>query len=63
MELKNKKLTNDEFYTIRKEILNHWPTGAEVDFEEAVAYHKQIPDSRQFAKVLLKAKKDKVTLK
>lgn len=48
MELKNKKLTNDEFYTIRKEILNHWPTGAEVDFEEAVEAHKQIPDSRQF---------------
>ncbi len=62
MELKNKKLSNDEFHTIRKEILNHWPTGAEVNFEEAVEYHKQIPDNRQFAKVLLKAKKDKVTL-
>ena len=31
MELQNKKLTNDEFYTIQKEILTQWPTGADVD--------------------------------
>ena len=29
MELKNKKLTNDEFYSIQKEILTQWPTGAD----------------------------------
>ena len=36
MELQNKRLSNDEFYGIQKEILNQWPTGADVNFEEAV---------------------------
>ena len=34
MELQNKKLTNDEFYAIQKEILTQWPTGADVDFRK-----------------------------
>ena len=62
MELKNKKWTEELFNNTRKEILTDWPTGADVDFEEAVAYHQQIPDNKQFAKKMVQAKKDGVTL-
>lgn len=62
MELKNKKWTHDEFNAIRKEVLTHWPTGSEVNFEEAVKYHESIPAKRQFAKRLVKAKNSGETL-
>ena len=62
MELQNKKLTNDEFYGIQKEILNQWPTGADVDFDEAVEFHKNLPEHKNFGKKLIKAKNDGKTL-
>jgi methylaspartate mutase epsilon subunit len=62
MELRNKRWTNDEFFEIRKEVLNQWPTGKEVDLEEAIEYNKQIPDSKNFAKKLIKAKEEGITL-
>ena len=57
MELKNKKWTLDEFYKVRQEVLNQWPTGAQVNLEEAVKFHQTIPAARQFAKRLVRAKK------
>ena len=62
MELKNKKWTDDAFMEMRKEVLNQWPTGKEVDFDEAVKYHETIPEHRQFARKMVKAKKDGITL-
>lgn len=62
MDLKNKKLTEDEFFDIRKEVLTHWPTGSEVDLQEAVDYLKKVPDEKNFAKKLRKAKEEGVTL-
>ncbi|MBP2636333.1 MAG: glmE [Firmicutes bacterium] len=62
MELKNKKWTHDEFNAIRQEILTQWPTGKEVNFEEAIKYHENIPAKRHFAKRLVKAKKNGETL-
>jgi methylaspartate mutase epsilon subunit len=62
VELKNKKWTHDEFYAVRKEIINQWPTGADVNFEEAVKYHETIPAKKHFAKRLVKAKKNGETL-
>ncbi|MFH5837334.1 methylaspartate mutase subunit E [Proteiniclasticum sp. C24MP] len=62
MDLKNKKLTEDEFFGIRKEVLTHWPTGSEVDLQEAVEYLKKVPDEKNFAKKLRKAKEEGVTL-
>ena len=46
MDIKNKRLTDDEFYEIRKTVLNQWPTGKDVDLEEAFAFHKSLPDSK-----------------
>ena len=39
-----------------------WPTGKNVDLDEAVEYLKQIPDSKNFAKKLIAAKKAGKTL-
>lgn len=62
MELQNKKLTNDEFYAIQKEILTQWPTGQDVDFEKAIDFHKSLPEEKIFSKKLIKAKKEGKTL-
>ena len=62
MDLRNKKMSDDEFYGIRKEILEQWPTGKEVDFDESVAYHKAMPESKSFSKKLAKAKAERRTL-
>lgn len=62
MEIRNKRISEDEFYAERQEVLTQWPTGKEVDLEEAVAYQKAMPESRRFGKKLLEAKRDGRTL-
>ncbi len=37
-------------------MLSQWPTGKGVNLEEAVAYHKAMPENRKFGKKLLDAK-------
>ncbi len=62
MDIQNKKLSDDVFYKERQEVLTQWPTGKDVDLEEAIAYHKAMPVSRSFSKKLLDAKAAKKTL-
>ena len=62
MDIQNKRISNDEFFALRQEILTQWPTGKDVNLEEAVAYHKSMPVSRNFSKKLLDAKRDGRTL-
>ena len=62
MDIMNKKLSNDEFYGIRKEILGQWSTGRDVDFDEAIEYHKNMPESKSFSRKLAAAKKERRTL-
>lgn len=62
MELRNKKLESGVFSEIRQEVLQQWPTGQDVNFEEAVEYHKRIPKKKVFAHRLEKAKKNGETL-
>ena len=62
MDIQNKRISNDEFFKERQEVLAQWPTGKDVNLEEAVAYHKAMPVSRQFSKKLLDAKRDGRTL-
>ena len=42
MDIRNKKLSNDDFFAQRNEVLSQWKTGSEVNFEEAVEYQKSI---------------------
>ena len=57
MDIKNKKISEGDFHALRKEILTQWPTGKDVDLEEAVAYHKAMPEKRKFSEKLIEAKK------
>ena len=43
-------------------MLSQWPTGRDVDLEEAVAYHKSMPEERIFSKKLIAAKEAHRTL-
>jgi methylaspartate mutase epsilon subunit len=62
MEILNKKLSNDSFFSERKEVLTQWKTGKSVDFEEAVKYQKSIPNEKRFGNKLIKAVNEKITL-
>ena len=62
IKITNKRLSDDEFFKEREEVLAQWPTGKEVDLDEAVEFLKTVPDHKNFAKVLRKAKEEGVTL-
>ena len=62
MKITNKKLSNDDFFAERKEVLNQWPTGKNIDFDEAVAYQTPIPDSKRFGTKLQRATAEGITL-
>jgi methylaspartate mutase epsilon subunit len=48
MDMRNRKLTEDEFFRERKEVLAQWPTGKDVDLEEAIAFHKSLPPHKVY---------------
>ena len=62
MELRNRKLTQDEFFALRETVLGQWPTGKGVDLDEALAYQKAIPAKKRFAEKLRQAQKANATL-
>ena len=62
MDIQNKRIPDAEFEALRNEVLTQWPTGKDVNLEEAVAYHKAMPENRIFSKKLLKSKEEKRTL-
>lgn len=62
MELKNKKWSEQEFFDIRKDVLNQWETGRAVDLQEAVDYLKSVPESKSFPAKLKYAKENGITL-
>ena len=62
MDIQNKRICEGEFARLRQEVLAQWPTGKGVNLEEAVAYHKSMPVSRNFSKKLVEAKRDGRTL-
>ena len=62
MDIQNKKIGQAEFEALRREVLAQWPTGKDVDLQEAVAYHKAMPASRNFSQKLVDAKRAGRTL-
>ena len=62
MDIQNKRICEGEFARLRQEVLAQWPTGKDVDLEEAIAYHKAMSEERSFAKKLSAAKKEGKTL-
>ncbi len=62
MDIQNKRISDQEFDQLRREVLAQWPTGKDVNLEEAVAYHKAMPASRLFSQKLVDAKNAGKTL-
>ena len=62
MDIQNKRISDEEFSRLRSEVLMQWPTGRDVDLQEAVDYHKSMPEDRIFSKKLLVAKANGKTL-
>ena len=58
----NKPLPWADLRQIREQVLASWPTGREVDLDEAIRYHSHLPPARRFAVRLDQAKRDGVTL-
>jgi len=54
IKVKNKRLDEQALMKQRKEWLAEWPTGKEVDFDEALAYQKSLPDTKIWWKVMRK---------
>ena len=53
-KLRNKRLDENEFLKMRGPVLSLWPTGGEVDLDEAVEYQKKLPDSKNWHKIAKK---------
>lgn len=58
----NTKMPLEDFLKLREEVLRQWPTGKEVNLQEAVAYQSAIDPNKRFSAKLAQAVKDKVTL-
>jgi methylaspartate mutase epsilon subunit len=58
MELKNKKWTEEQFFAVREKVLATWKTGndPELNLEDAIEYIKKLPEHKNFAIKLAKAK-------
>lgn len=54
IKVRNKKWDEGRFLKERKAVLAMWPTGKEVDIDEAVKFHKSLPEHKQFTKVMQK---------
>lgn len=60
MQVVNKKWPIEKFLAMRKEVLASWPTGQDplLDLEKAIETLKQVPDHKNFALKLKKAKEE-----
>lgn len=52
LPLSEGRIPEDIFRQMRNENLARWPTGADVDFHEAVALQKALPPHKQLAWVM-----------
>ncbi|HJO75282.1 MAG TPA: methylaspartate mutase subunit E [Rhodospirillales bacterium] len=55
IQLSSAQIPADDFAKMRSENLARWPTGAEVDLDEAVQFHKSLPNHKQLGWVMRKA--------
>ncbi|HHX30415.1 MAG TPA: methylaspartate mutase subunit E, partial [Clostridiaceae bacterium] len=61
-ELQNKKWTRDQLEEVRAQVLTQWPTGKDVNLEEAFAYHRDLPAHKIFSRKLDRAHAEGRTL-
>ncbi|MCJ7595770.1 MAG: hypothetical protein MUO52_13470 [Desulfobacterales bacterium] len=58
IKVKNKRWDDDEFSKLRKKVLALWPTGQEVNMNEAVEYHKGLPEHKNLCRVVEKLREN-----
>lgn len=46
------RMTDEEFAREREAVLGSWPTGADVDVDATVAYHRTLPPEKNFARYI-----------
>ena len=51
-KVSQQKIDLDQFFSIRGKVLSMWPTGKEVDLEEAISYQRRLPENKSFHKVV-----------
>jgi len=61
-DLRNEKIPEDVFLAERKEVLASWPTGSQVNLDEAIAYHLGMPECHNAPRLLTKAAAEGITL-
>jgi methylaspartate mutase epsilon subunit len=58
MEVSNKRLSEDEFFEIRKSVLRMWPTGTEAEnIDESVSFHRSLGGCKNVASALAEARR------
>lgn len=62
MDIRNKRWTQEQFNEYLEKVRSWYPTGREVDLQEAVEYHRKMPDRRNFVKAQTKAEAEGNTL-
>lgn len=62
MTVTNQRWSDEEFEGERKKVLAQWPTGKDVDLDEAIEFQKSLPDSKNYAKEVVRAKTGGKTL-
>lgn len=51
IDIRNRRIDEAEFLKMRDGVLGLWATGKEVDLDEAIAYQKSLPASKNFRKI------------
>ncbi len=59
LPLSQARIADDTFAGMRRDNLARWPTGAEVNFEQALARHRALPPHKQLAWVMRRAIADR----
>ncbi|HVN97369.1 MAG TPA: hypothetical protein VMT62_13150 [Syntrophorhabdaceae bacterium] len=54
LEVRNRRVDEDRFFEMRKNVLALWPTGKEVDLDDGVAYQLNLPEKKNFMKITQK---------
>ena len=62
IEIRNKKISKEDFNHLREEVLSLWPTGKDINLEESFEFHKSLPAKKIFSAKLIKAKEEGTTL-
>ncbi|MFP4176481.1 MAG: methylaspartate mutase subunit E [Candidatus Brocadiia bacterium] len=58
MDSPETRMEREEFDSRRSDVLGSWHTGSEVDLEEALSYHRNLPAGKRFPDVLAQAQSE-----